>query len=81
VFWLVGLCWRWSRRDARAPPPVANGNATPPAAITSPSKTAPGSSPASPSAAAGAPAAVDHVVIIVEENKPSQAIIGNKDAP
>ena len=30
---------------------------------------------------AGTPGALDHVVIIVEENKPSQAIIGNSDAP
>lgn len=29
----------------------------------------------------GKPGALDHVVIIVEENKPSQAIIGNNDAP
>jgi phospholipase C len=29
---------------------------------------------------AGKPGALDHIVIIVEENKPSQAIIGNSDA-
>jgi phospholipase C len=34
-----------------------------------------------PPPVAGTPGALDHVVIIVEENKPSQAIIGNSDAP
>jgi phospholipase C len=34
-----------------------------------------------PPPVAGTHGALDHVVIIVEENKPSQAIIGNSDAP
>ena len=34
-----------------------------------------------PPPVAGKPGALDHVVIIVEENKPSQTILGNSDAP
>jgi hypothetical protein len=60
------------RPDARTPSPSAS--------VVSPSEPDPVSSPDA-SAVAISPGALDHVVIIVEENKPSQAIIGNGDAP
>lgn len=63
-----------------SPPPDAGRTSSPSAFVNSPSEPAPISS-RSASAVAVTPGALDHVVIIVEENKPSQAIIGNGDAP
>jgi hypothetical protein len=75
-----------------APAPDATQSPSPSASASSPSTPARGSSSgtaskpvpspsSSPAAVAGKPGALDHVVIIVEENKPSQAIIGSSDAP
>ena len=57
-----------------APDPVAGQTSPPPASITS-------TTAASPAAIAGAPSGIDHVVIIVEENKPASSILGNAAAP
>ncbi|WP_427017324.1 alkaline phosphatase family protein [Pseudarthrobacter sp. P1] len=61
-----------------SPGPVASQTPSPPTPVTS----LPSSSPAAvPNQPAGTTAGPDHVVIIVEENKPASSILGDAAAP
>ncbi|RAN69509.1 hypothetical protein B5P43_35975 [Bacillus sp. SRB_336] len=62
-------------------PPAASASAPPAASASAPPSSYSSGPAGSPAATGGTPPGIDHVVIIVEENKPASTILGNASAP